>query len=151
MMNKKTVCTESPEATQALAEAMGRAITSPITLLLEGPLGSGKTTFTQGLARGLDIQGPISSPSFTLLKSYTGRLELNHMDAYRIETKIQGLGFDEVLNADGVSVIEWPEFLGDQRPQEHLLITFESLDETRRKLSFRAVGVQAQALLEHLP
>ena len=150
MIKDKIIFSNSPEATKALAEKLGRAIRTPITLLLEGPLGSGKTTFTQGLAKGLDIQAPISSPSFTLLKTYTGRLELNHMDEYRIETKIQGLGLDELWDGDGVAVIEWPEFLGEQRPNEHLLITFEPLDETQRKLSFHAEGSQAQALLEHL-
>ena len=106
----KDYTTHTPEATQALAKRLGQLIHESCTFLLEGDLGSGKTTFTQGLAQGLNIKQKISSPSFTLMKNYQGRLNLNHIDAYRLEAATQDLGLEEYIQDSAITVIEWPHY-----------------------------------------
>ena len=145
----KTFQTSSAAETQALAKRLGRAIKTPITLLLSGDLGSGKTTFTQGLARGLDVKEPVSSPSFTIMKNYSGRLTLNHIDAYRIEAQALELGLEEVLD-EGVTVIEWPDFVSQLWPHDHLRIHFTATNETQRTIECIAHGDDALNLLNTL-
>jgi tRNA threonylcarbamoyladenosine biosynthesis protein TsaE len=96
-----------------LGAAVGRAAVAGDRFLLEGPFGAGKTTFVQGLAGGLDIQRPVSSPSFVIETQYRGRLTLYHIDLYRlerIETDLLG-ELEEHLFGDGVAAVEWAERL----------------------------------------
>ena len=109
----------SPIETEAIGEQFGRAAQRGWVIALSGDLGAGKTQFVKGLARGLGISARVHSPTFTLTAEYTGgRLNLFHLDLYRLETpdEILSAGIEEFLDPDGVAVIEWAERLeGDHR------------------------------------
>ncbi|MHA3065708.1 tRNA (adenosine(37)-N6)-threonylcarbamoyltransferase complex ATPase subunit type 1 TsaE [Lacticaseibacillus saniviri] len=123
-------------------------------LLLDGDLGAGKTSLTKGIAEGLGIDAPIKSPTFTIIREYQqGRLPLYHMDIYRLENGgADDLGLEEYFEGDGVSVVEWPEFLGQSLPEAYLMLHLvkDENDDDARHLSFDAVGERAQALLKQL-
>ena len=142
--------THSAVETQALGIKIGRLAFNGLVILLSGDLGAGKTTFTQGLAKGLDIDKTLSSPTFTIMKNYQGRLELNHIDAYRLENLHQDLGFEERIGTQGVSVIEWPDFIKELWPSHFILIRFEYIDEDRRLIHISAKGELEEAIMEHL-
>jgi tRNA threonylcarbamoyladenosine biosynthesis protein TsaE len=141
---------KSYEDTQNLAYNIGLKINEPMVFLLSGDLGSGKTTFTQGLAKGLEITKTISSPTFTIMKNYKGRMILNHIDAYRLESHHQDLGFDELIGSTGVTVIEWPDYLEELFPEEYLRIDIKSISKNRRKLIFNPIGLKYEKLIEDL-
>ncbi|HLX55487.1 MAG TPA: tRNA (adenosine(37)-N6)-threonylcarbamoyltransferase complex ATPase subunit type 1 TsaE, partial [Ktedonobacteraceae bacterium] len=138
----------SPAQTQRLGMRLGELLRGGELILLNGQLGTGKTTFTQGLARGMSISEYINSPTFTLLKEYAGQLEsqpgpaLYHFDLYRLDDpeEIFALGFEEYFTADGVCVVEWAEKADLYWPTEHLDIRLKMLSETKRGLLFMAAG-----------
>ena len=142
-------------ALQAFAAAVAPKLQAGDILLLDGDLGAGKTSFTKGLARGLGITDYIKSPTFTLIREYPdGRLPLYHMDLYRLEGGGAGdLGLEEYFEGDGVSVVEWPDYLGEAMPDAYLLIHFlkDEVDDNKRTLTFEAAGARAQALFAALP
>jgi len=125
---------ESPESTEKIAEEIGRSLKGGEVLVLSGELGAGKTTFTKGIARGLDIKDTITSPTFTIMNSYSGRLPLFHYDMYRIENadEIYELGIYDNLFTGGVSVIEWNRF--DLSGLKTIYVSIEYLDGDRRKI-----------------
>ena len=137
-------------ALQAFAEQLAPALHAGDVLLLDGDLGAGKTSFTKGLAKGLGITDYIKSPTFTIIREYqAGRLPLYHMDLYRLEDGGAGdLGLEEYFEGDGVSVVEWPDFLGEAMPEDYLLIHFlkDPDDDNRRTLTFEPVGPRATEL-----
>ncbi|WP_225049179.1 tRNA (adenosine(37)-N6)-threonylcarbamoyltransferase complex ATPase subunit type 1 TsaE [Lacticaseibacillus kribbianus] len=135
---------------QAKAKALADQLRAGDVLLLDGDLGAGKTSFTKGLAAGLGIADYIKSPTFTIIREYQdGRLPLYHMDIYRLEDGGAGdLGLEEYFEGDGVSVVEWPEFLGSAMPEEYLMIHFhkDPQNDDLRVLTYTAVGARAEAL-----
>ncbi len=147
---EKIYISKSYEDTQNLAYNIGLKINEPMVFLLSGDLGSGKTTFTQGLAKGLEITKTISSPTFTIMKNYKGRMLLNHIDAYRLESHHQDLGFDELIGSTGITVIEWPDYLEELFPEEYLRIDIKSISKNRRKLIFNPIGLKYEKLIEDL-
>ncbi len=120
-------------------------------ILLNGDLGAGKTTFTKGLAAGLGITKNVKSPTFNLIKEYhDGRLPLFHMDLYRLEGIGAGdLGLEEYFNRDGVSVLEWSQFVTEDIPSDHLIINLEKDDkhDDWRKIELIARGPHYEQLL----
>ena len=131
----KKYITHSKEETQALAFKLGQSLQSGLTLLLVGDLGAGKTTFVQGLAKGLDIKDRVNSPTFVIMKEYQGRLPLVHIDAYRLEGIHQDLGFDDDFSDDSIIVIEWPQYYLKSLENQNVL-TINRLDEETRELIF---------------
>ncbi|MEN9229717.1 MAG: tRNA (adenosine(37)-N6)-threonylcarbamoyltransferase complex ATPase subunit type 1 TsaE [Thermostichus sp. DG02_5_bins_236] len=103
----------STAATQALAALIGQMADPGLVILLEGNLGSGKTTFVQGLGQGLGIPEPIDSPTFVLLQEYySGRIPLFHCDLYRLDSvSAKDLGLEELWSGRGITAIEWPQHL----------------------------------------
>lgn len=97
--------------TESLGECLGRSLAAGDVVTLSGPLGSGKTTFAKGLARGLDVSDDVTSPTYALVSEYRGRLTLYHVDLYRVSTPGQyaSLAMDEMLHGPWVTVVEWPE------------------------------------------
>lgn len=144
--------TTQPEETITIAKKLGRQLQAGDVLLLDGDLGAGKTTFTKGLAEGLDIKRYIKSPTFTLIREYPdGRIPLYHMDVYRLEeTGASDLGLEEYFDGDGVSVIEWSQFIADELPSDYLTIHFNKNDDDdqMRTLVFEPHGTRYTALVE---
>lgn len=131
------------DATIALGKKIGQQLVAGDVLVLDGDLGAGKTTFTKGLAAGLEIPDIIKSPTFTIIHEYQdGRLPLYHMDAYRLENGgAEDLGLEEYFDGDGVSVVEWAEFVEDELPADFLAIHFKRTDDDNtRILEFEPYG-----------
>ena len=144
------VQTNSLEETKKLAQLIGSRINGKTLILLNGELGAGKTSFTQGLALGLEIQKTVSSPTFTLMKNYKGRYPLNHIDAYRLEGHPQDLGFEELFDEESVTVIEWPLFLIEHFPEYCLKVNIEVGEGDTRLFEFIARGRSHEALIEDI-
>jgi tRNA threonylcarbamoyladenosine biosynthesis protein TsaE len=126
--------TSSPEETEAAGEELGRRLRRGDLLLLKGELGAGKTTFVRGLARGCGSRAWVASPTFQLVRVYRGRLQLAHVDLYRLErsAELRDLGLEELLD-EGAVVVEWGDRLD---VAEAASITIEHLGGDRRRLSF---------------
>ena len=149
-MKNLTLTTESVEETHALGKKLGEACRENMVFLLDGDLGAGKTTLTQGIANGLGIKRNITSPTFTILKIYHGRMPLYHIDAYRLEGIVQDLGFDELMEDEGLTVIEWSQFVPSLIPDESLTISITLLEGDAREFRFSAEGAQYEELLEEI-
>lgn len=140
----------SAEETSAFAEKLGALLKAGDVLTLEGDLGAGKTTFTKGLAKGLEIKRTVNSPTFTIMKEYQGRLPLYHMDVYRVEDEFEDLGFDEYFNGDGVCVVEWAHLIADQLPEERLEMFIYYIDEASRRFELVPRGERYESLCEEI-
>lgn len=146
------VVTSSGDETRRLGAMLGRLLRPTDLILLQGPLGAGKTTFTQGIARGYGFSGRVTSPSFTLANVYeptaTG-YPLYHLDLWRIKSPAEalGLGLEEYLSGRGPVVIEWPEVAESVLPFEYLQVKI-SPENSRRRFEFCAVGDRPRELLE---
>lgn len=144
---------DSPEATRRLGARLSELLQPGDILLLEGDLGMGKTALTQGIGAGLGVHGVINSPTFTLLKEYTGRLPLYHFDLYRIEApdEVAGLGFEDYFGGEGVAVVEWADRIPAESeapwPDDYLGVAFQRAGPERRHLTFSARGMRGRALL----
>lgn len=134
--------TNSYEATEQLGEKIANLLQAGDVVVLNGDLGVGKTTLTRGLARGLGIKRNVKSPTFTLIREYKdGRVPLYHMDAYRLESSPdEDLGFDEYFNGDGITIVEWPQFIKDEIPDNHISINIKRLSDTEREVTFKLHG-----------
>lgn len=144
------VITNSKEETQMLGKQLGLAAKPQMVFTLTGDLGAGKTTLTQGIAKGLNIERTVSSPTFTICKIYHGRMELYHFDAYRLEGLHQDLGFEEMIQGDGLTVIEWPMYMQDMISDEFLEIEIKLLEEESREFILKTNGKQYEELLGEL-
>lgn len=123
-------------ATERLGEVLGGLVRPGDVVLLSGDLGAGKTTFTRGLARGAGVAEPVTSPTFTLLHEYAGRLPVFHFDLYRWreEDDLAELGVGDYLYGDGVAVVEWPGALGGWAPSSCLNVELRFAPEGRQIL-----------------
>lgn len=145
----KEVRVTSLEETNQLAEKIASKLSVPALITLSGDLGAGKTTFTKGLAKALGINATITSPTFTILKSYEETVTLHHIDAYRLEGIVQDLGFEEIFDDDAICVVEWFDYIEYALPKDRLQISI-SLDGDDRIFKLEAVGERYAALLEAL-
>ena len=143
---KKTVTTNSFEETQMLGEDFAKTLKGGEVLALYGDLGSGKTTFMQGLAKGLGVTRNINSPTFIIMRTYEvsskdlGLQNLYHVDLYRIESEkdVEGLGLVELLNdPQNIVAIEWPDKIKNILPENKISIYFTYVDEDKRKIDFK--------------
>lgn len=128
--------THSVEETRALAEQLGRVVLRAGDLVvLAGDLGTGKTAFAQGVARGLGVTEPVVSPTFTIVREYEGRVPLVHMDVYRLGRlqELHDLGFDEFLD-DRVTLIEWGDVIRPILPAERLEVHLAMAGEGQREI-----------------
>lgn len=122
--------TSSADQTKALAASLAELARPGDLILLAGDLGAGKTAFTQGYGAALGIDDLITSPTFTLVNTYEGRLELNHLDVYRLEAmgEVLDLGVPEMLDDGGVTVIEWGDAVAPALPADYLEIRFTFIE-----------------------
>jgi len=149
-----TVMTRSREETLALGRRLGELLGPGDVLALRGPLGSGKTTLTKGIAEGLGVEEPrwVTSPTFVLVHQYEGRVPVYHIDAYRLRgpADAEALGMEEMFFGDGVAIIEWAERIEAALPPERLEITLEIAGEEEREIALTAVGAHYERLLRNL-
>ena len=156
-MNQKTTKIEiisvSAEQTWEIARFIGGKLRKGDVLALSGELGSGKTCFTGGLARGLgvDEKYQITSPTFTLINEYPARFnKLYHFDVYRLNSysEFEDLGYEEYFCSDGIAVIEWAEKIVQILPADTLFINFKYLDENRRKIIIKGCKSRLKELID---
>lgn len=123
----------SAEETAELGLRLGRLLHKGDTICLTGELGTGKTAFTSGIARALEIEGYITSPTFTIVNEYEGRLPLYHLDVYRIGDidEMYDIGFDEYIYGDGITVIEWADLIQGILPEERIEVKIEKDDKDK--------------------
>ena len=129
-MNEKRL--ESPEKTQIFASDLAKNIEPGTVVALIGNLGAGKTTFAQGFAKGMGFNNHIISPTFKLISEYVGKVNLYHIDCYRLDSSFDflNIGGEEYLNPiDGVTLIEWPERINDLWSKDWIYINFKRIEE----------------------
>ncbi len=131
--------TRSDKETIECGVRLSKTLKKGDVVALYGELGSGKTTFTKGIGKGLGVKNPqrINSPTFVLIKQYEGRMPLYHLDLYRLDNlkDIEDIAVEEYLFGDGVSVIEWPERLKNLLPKKHVSVRIAIKDESEREVS----------------
>jgi tRNA threonylcarbamoyladenosine biosynthesis protein TsaE len=135
-----------PEETMDFSKRLAEFLKPGDVIALEGDLGAGKTTFTKGLALGLDIKRNVNSPTFTIIKEYQGRMPLYHMDVYRVEDSFEDLGFDEYFEGNGITVVEWAHLIEEQLPQELLMISLFLGENGTRKIVVTPKGERYEEL-----
>lgn len=139
---------------QKLGASLARNAEPHDLLLLNGDLGAGKTTMTQGLGRALSIRRPVKSPTFTIVREYReGTMPLFHMDFYRLENDdLSSIDLNSYLAEPGLVVIEWPQLIMDDLPDEYLQLTIKRVDDswnsTKRMIEFEAKGDRNQKWLK---
>ncbi len=142
------------EETKRLAEIISRHIKPGDVICLEGDLGAGKTQFAKGFAKGLGVAEHVTSPTFTLINEYCGRLPFYHIDAYRLEEPDEAyeLGLDEYFYGEGVTLIEWPSRIAELLPTERLAVHIEKdpADDKRRIIKFEPLGDRYKGLVQEL-
>lgn len=148
MKVNRSIC--SLEQTRALGIKIGQSVKEGTVITLTGDLGAGKTTLTQSIAKGMGITKTVSSPTFTICKIYHGRLPLYHFDAYRLEGSEEDLGFEEMIEGDGLAVIEWPQYIDYMIPEDALEITICLSGEESREFQFKAHGEKSVQLLKEI-
>jgi tRNA threonylcarbamoyladenosine biosynthesis protein TsaE len=152
---QRTLITHSETETEALGATLGQLLQPGDVLALVGDLGAGKTCLARGIARGLGIDEPVTSPTFILVAEYATAVgfPLYHADCYRLEqaaAEAQAIGLDELLLDDGVVVVEWAERIESLLPADHLRITIEVIDDTWRELTFAPHGARAAELARRI-
>ncbi len=145
------VTTTSPDETRALGMRLAGMLRAGDVVLLNGRLGAGKTLFTSGIADGLGVDVPVTSPTFVIVRRYKGFLPLVHADMYRIASTGEFDDLDLVEEAtDGVLVIEWGAPVAAQIGADHLGVEIERLDESSRRFAFHPSGVWCERNLGEL-
>jgi len=149
-----SVITRSPEETARLGMVLGSLLNAGDMICLEGDLGAGKTCFAQGVARGMGIDGPVSSPTFTLVNEYYGELTLYHLDVYRLNSpdELEDLGYEEIFYGDGVTLLEWAERVQEVLPAERLEVRINRQpgEEATRVIEISPRGERYEMLVEEL-
>lgn len=138
--------TTKPEETFELGRKMGLQAVPGQIICLEGDLGVGKTVFTQGFAKGLGITGPVNSPTFTILQQYEeGRLPLYHFDVYRIGdiSEMDEIGYEDCFFGEGVTLIEWPQLIGEILPEHVTRVVIEK--DLEKGFDYRRICVEERA------
>ena len=127
------------EETITLAQNLESEKFPNMVICLYGELGSGKTVFAKAFAHAMGIDG-VTSSTFNIIKEYNGELPLYHMDVYRVDDNVEGLGIEEYFEKGGVTIIEWADLIKDYLPEERLDIKFKVIDEDTRVLIMKAYG-----------
>jgi tRNA threonylcarbamoyladenosine biosynthesis protein TsaE len=131
-----TLRTSTADETRAVGQAVAPLLRERDAVILTGELGAGKTTFVQGVARGLGVVEDVPSPTFMLVREYSGRLDIAHVDVYRLDRlqEVVDLALDELGDGNDVLLVEWGDAVGDLLPEDRLRVelTSEDASDTRR-------------------
>lgn len=141
-----------PDDTAAIAEVVADAVADGDLVVLSGGLGAGKTAFTKAFGAALGVVEHITSPTFTLVREYVGRIALHHLDVYRLDqlAEVADLGVEELLE-DGVTVIEWGDAISPLLPLDYLGIRLEPLDDPlHRRVELTPVGARWMSACDDL-
>jgi tRNA threonylcarbamoyladenosine biosynthesis protein TsaE len=159
-IKEKTFITHSPDETRHIGEILGNLLKAGMRLGLQGDLGSGKTAFIQGMARGLGVPTDyyVTSPTYNIINEYPGRHVLFHMDLYRMGQismiedlcELEDIGLSEILDSKGVVAIEWADMLVETLITQDFSIQLDIVDDATRKIRLIAYGPEAVNLLENL-
>lgn len=147
------VTTQSPEETVELGRILGTLLQAGDVIALQGDLGAGKTTLVQGVARGLGVDRPVTSPTFILVNEYPSSPRLYHVDCYRLAdapAEAASIGLAEILYDDGICAIEWADRLEGLLPDERLDVRLVWQSDTARRIILRARGRRYIELLVDL-
>ncbi len=137
LMPKVSLISNSEEETKRCARRFAKKLKVGDIVFLQGELGSGKTTFAKGLAQAFKVPSKkVNSPTFVLMNYYKGKLPIYHFDLYRLEdpAAIDTLDFDDYFYGEGISLIEWPERLGEHKPEQYYLVEFQHKGEHQRRI-----------------
>ena len=131
-----TVTTHSEEETEALGERLAKCLRAGAVVALYGDLGAGKTAFVRGMARGLEIEETVSSPTFTIVNEYPGDPALFHFDMYRLKNaeELYGIGWEDYLDRNGICVVEWSERIEEALPEDAVRVRIERRSDTERTI-----------------
>ncbi|HEU4463815.1 MAG TPA: tRNA (adenosine(37)-N6)-threonylcarbamoyltransferase complex ATPase subunit type 1 TsaE [Gemmatimonadota bacterium] len=133
-----------PTETAAIGEALGRRAPDGALILIEGPLGAGKTTLAQGVGAGCGVTDPVTSPTYNLILHYRGERPFTHVDLYRLEdeSQLESLDLDEMLGGDGVTCVEWPALAEHhvEPPWARVRITPEAGPDAPRRIEIETAG-----------
>lgn len=142
---------ENEEQTRDIGFKLGKLLTPRSVVCLIGDLGAGKTTMTQSLAQSLEVDDYITSPTFTIVNEYEGKMPLYHFDVYRIGSsdEMYDIGFDEYINGDGVCIIEWANLIEDILPDEYLHIEM-NYKENGREMILTPKGEKYEEIVKEL-
>lgn len=142
---------KSSSETKRIGARIGKLLRAGDVLLLQGELGSGKTTLTQGIGEALAVKEPVKSSSFVLMNEYHGRLTVYHADLYRLSDprEVADLALEEVAS-EGVLIVEWPDRAWRELPPEHLLVRLEEASARERTITIVAQGERYQEILAAL-
>lgn len=141
--------TNSAEETFRLGEKLGQQALPGQIYTLNGDLGVGKTVFTQGVARGLGIQEPVNSPTFTIVQEYSqGRLPFYHFDVYRIGDveEMEEIGYDDYFFGEGICLIEWAQLIEEILPEQLISVTIEK--DLEKGFDYRKITIEGLEGLE---
>lgn len=147
---ERTVETASPDETFALGRRLGEALEPRDFVGLSGQLGAGKTLFSRGVAAGAGVPlDDVSSPTYSIVQSYRGRLTLHHADLYRLtsEDDLYATGYFDLLETDGAWLVEWIDHVASAAPDDALRITLEVVEPERRRVQVKSTGPASDALL----
>ena len=129
--------THSEAETEAFGRTIAKMLPVPSVVCLYGELGAGKTAFVRGLAAGMGITAPVSSPTFTIVNEYSGDPELIHFDMYRLHSsdELFDIGWEDYLNRDAICAVEWSENVNDAFFGDEICVTIEKTGDTSRKIT----------------
>jgi len=148
-----SVVTQSREQTWRIGQMLGSRLEPGDTVCLYGDLGAGKTSLSYGIAVGLEVKDQyITSPTFAFVNEYKGRIPFYHIDLYRLKDpeELDGIGFEEYIDSDGATVIEWAERAEDELPDDRLSVYLSYVNEHSREIGFLAEGERYEKLLQDL-
>lgn len=142
---------ENEEQTKEIGYKLGQLLTPKSVVCLIGDLGAGKTTMTQSLAKALEVDDYITSPTFNIVNEYEGRMPLYHFDVYRIGSsdEMYDIGYDEYIDGEGVCIIEWANLIEDILPNEYLYIEM-NYKETGREMILTPKGEKYEEIVKEL-
>lgn len=142
---------DGEEQTREIGYKLGTLLGPGSVVCLVGDLGAGKTTMTQSLANALEVDDYITSPTFTIVNEYEGRVPLYHFDVYRIgnSEEMYDIGYDEYINSEGICIIEWANLIEDILPDEYLDIELRYKD-MGREMILKPIGKKYERIVEEL-